>query len=33
VALGGLLTRHFAKVEIVAETGRYRVWRAGVEAR
>jgi 16S rRNA (guanine1207-N2)-methyltransferase len=33
VALGELLARHFARVEIAAETGRYRVWRAGVEAR
>jgi 16S rRNA (guanine1207-N2)-methyltransferase len=32
VAVGRLLARHFAKVEIAAETGRYRVWRAGVEA-
>jgi 16S rRNA (guanine1207-N2)-methyltransferase len=33
VALERLLACHFAKVEIAAETGRYRVWRAGVEAR
>lgn len=33
VALERLVARHFAQVEIVAETGRYRVWRASSEAR
>jgi 16S rRNA (guanine1207-N2)-methyltransferase len=31
VALERLLGRHFGKVDAVAETGRYRVWRACVE--
>jgi 16S rRNA (guanine1207-N2)-methyltransferase len=31
IALEQLLARHFAKVEIAAETGRYRVWRAWCE--
>jgi 16S rRNA (guanine1207-N2)-methyltransferase len=30
VALERLLSQHFAKVEVVAETSRYRVWRAQV---
>jgi 16S rRNA (guanine1207-N2)-methyltransferase len=32
VALDRLLGRHFAKAEVVAETGRYRVWRARNES-
>ncbi|MBO0766909.1 MAG: class I SAM-dependent methyltransferase, partial [Hyphomicrobiaceae bacterium] len=33
VALERLLARHFPKLEIAAETGRYRVWRAWSQAR
>jgi 16S rRNA (guanine1207-N2)-methyltransferase len=32
VALERLLARHFAKVEIAADTGRYRVWRAALRS-
>lgn len=32
VALDRMLGRHFGKVEVVAETGRYRVWRAHTAA-
>jgi 16S rRNA G1207 methylase RsmC len=32
VALAQLLGQHFAKVEVVAETSRYRVWRAHIAA-
>ncbi len=33
VPLERLLAQHFAKVEVVAETGRYRVWKAHTEGR